>query len=188
MLGQVVGFGVGKAGNYLGGKFGRSGVPDLAADLPSSGKQAGNLDVSLQAKRLPKLDMDSVHLSSRKDLHLKASTADADLGKLRSHSTISLDVLKVKQVRADYNDYVVHKTSLGEKPLSMSDWKLQVNNLKQNRTIGTELKMAQTANFKQVANHVENRITIATTVDGQIKKVQVDAIGFDSNGKIRIQD
>ena len=96
MLGQVVGFGVGKAGNYLGGKFGRSGVPDLAADLPSSGKQAGNLDVSLQAKRLPKLDMDSVHLSSRKDLHLKASTADADLGKLRSHSTTSLDVPKVK--------------------------------------------------------------------------------------------
>jgi len=39
-----------------------------------------------------------------------------------------------------------------------------------------------------LAKHVENRITIATTIDGQIKKVQVDAIGFDSNGKIRIQD
>ena len=39
-----------------------------------------------------------------------------------------------------------------------------------------------------MAKHVENRITIATTIDGQIKKVQVDAIGFDSNGKIRIQD
>ena len=130
MLGQVVGFGVGKAGNYLGGKFGRSGVPDLAADLPSSGKQAGNLDVSLQAKRLPKLDMDSVHLSSRKDLHLKASTADADLGKLRSHPAANMDIPKVKKVRADYNEYVAHKISLGEEPLSMSDWKLQVNNLK----------------------------------------------------------
>ena len=96
MLGQVVGFGVGKAGNYLGGKFGRSGVPDLVADLPSSSKQAGNLDVSLQAKQLPKLDMDSVHLSSKKDLHLKASTADADLGKLRSYPAANMDVPKVK--------------------------------------------------------------------------------------------
>ena len=70
----------------------------------------------------------------------------------------------------------------------MSDWKLKVNNLKQNQTVGKEFKIAQTENFQQVATHVENRITIATTVDGQIKKVQVDAIGFDSNGKIRIQD
>ena len=129
-----MGFGVGKAGNYLGGKFGRSGVPDLAADLPSSGKQAGNLDVSLQAKRLPKLDMDSVHLSSRKDLHLKASPADATLAKLKSHPAANMDIPKVKQVRADYNEYVAHKTSLGEEPLSMSDWKLKVNNLKQNQT------------------------------------------------------
>ena len=96
VLGQVVGFGVGKAGNYLGGKFGRSGVPDLAADLPSSGKQAGNLDVSLQANRLPKLDMDSVHLSSKKDLHLKASTVDMTLAKLKSHPAVSIDVPKVK--------------------------------------------------------------------------------------------
>ena len=110
------------------------------------------------------------------------------LAKLKSHLAANMDIPKVKQVRADYNEYVAHKTSLGEKPLSMSDWKLKVNNLKQNQTVGKEFKIAQTENFKQVANHVENRITIATTVDGQIKKVQVDAIGFDSNGKIRIQD
>ena len=178
-----MGFGVGKAGNYIGSKIGRS-IPSV--DVP--GNKPANLDIPLQAKQVPKLDMDSVHLSSRKDLHLKASTADMTLAKLKSHLAANMDIPKVKQVRADYNEYVAHKTSLGEKPLSMSDWKLKVNNLKQNQTVGKEFKIAQTENFKQVANHVENRITIATIIDGQIKKVQVDAIGFDSNGKIRIQD
>mgnify|MGYP000885953179 FL=1 len=160
MLGQVVGFGVGKAGNYLGGKFGRSGVPDLAADLPSSGKQAGNLDVSLQAKRLPKLDMDSVHLSSRKDLHLKASTADADLGKLRSHSTTSLDVPKVK------------------------------NNLyEQNFSNYKEFSTKKIDEFKTNLNDVETKITVETrNAAGEIQRIQLKAVGVDETGKIRIQD
>ncbi|WP_304948338.1 hypothetical protein [Streptococcus sinensis] len=160
MLGQVVGFGVGKAGNYLGGKFGRSGVPDLAADLPSSGKQAGNLDVSLQAKRLPKLDMDSVHLSSRKDLHLKASTADADLGKLRSHSTTSLDVPKVK------------------------------NNLyEQNFSNYREFSTKKIDEFKTNLKDVETRITVETrNAAGEIQRIQLKAVGVDETGKIRIQD
>ena len=160
VLGQVVGFGVGKAGNYLGGKFGRSGVPDLAADLPSSGKQAGNLDVSLQAKRLPKLDMDSVHLSSRKDLHLKASTADADLGKLRSHSTTSLDVPKVK------------------------------NNLyEQNFSNYREFSTKKIDEFKTNLKDVETRITVETrNAAGEIQRIQLKAVGVDETGKIRIQD
>ena len=160
VLGQVVGFGVGKAGNYLGGKFGRSGVPDLAADLPSSGKQAGNLDVSLQAKRLPKLDMDSVHLSSRKDLHLKASTADADLGKLRSHSTTSLDVPKVK------------------------------NNLyEQNFSNYKEFSTKKIDEFKTNLNDVETKITVETrNAAGEIQRIQLKAVGVDETGKIRIQD
>ena len=181
MFGQIMGFGMNKAGNYLGKKFGAPSV-----DLP--GAKASHLDVPLQGKQIPKLDPDSVRFNSRQDLHLKASPADGTLAKLKNHPAVSLDVPKVKQIRADYNDYVAHKTSLGEQPLSMSDWKMKVNNLKQNQTVGKEFKIAQTENFKQIANHVENRITIATTVDGQIKKVQVDAIGFDSNGKIRIQD
>ena len=181
MFGQIMGFGMKQAGNYLGKKFGAPSV-----DLP--GAKASHLDVPLQGKQIPKLDPDSVRFNSRQDLHLKASPADGPLAKLKTHPPVSLDVPKVKQIRADYNDYVAHKTSLGEQPLSMSDWKMKVNNLKQNQTVGKEFKIAQTENFKQIANHVENRITIATTVDGQIKKVQVDAIGFDSNGKIRIQD
>ena len=181
MFGQIMGFGMKQAGNYLGKKFGAPSV-----DVP--GTKPSHLDVPLQGKQIPKLDPANVRLSSRQDLHLKASPADTSLAKLKNHPAVSLDVPKVKQIDADYNDYVAKKTSSGETPLSMSDWKLKVNNLKQNQTVGKEFKIAQTENFKQIANHVENRITIATTVDGQIKKVQVDAIGFDSNGKIRIQD
>ena len=181
MFGQVMGIGMKSAGNYIGKKFGAPAV-----DVP--GVKASHLDIPLQGKQIPKLDPANVRLSSRPDLHLKASPADGTLAKLKTHPPVSVDGPKMKQIRADYNDYVAHKTSVGEKPLSMSDWKLKVNNLKQNQTVGKEFKVAQTENFKQIASHVENRITIATIIDGQIKKVQVDAIGFDSNGKIRIQD
>ena len=181
MFGQVMGIGMKSAGNYIGKKFGAPAV-----DVPST--KTSHLDVPLQGKQIPKLDPANVRLSSRPDLHLKASPADGTLAKLKTHPPVSVDGPKMKQIRADYNDYVAHKTSVGEKPLSMSDWKLKVNNLKQNQTVGKEFKVAQTENFKQIASHVENRITIATIIDGQIKKVQVDAIGFDSNGKIRIQD
>ncbi|WP_158085965.1 hypothetical protein [Streptococcus oralis] len=181
VLGQVMGIGMKSAGNYIGKKFGAPAV-----DVP--GVKASHLDIPLQGKQIPKLDPANVRLSSRQDLHLKASPADGTLAKLKNHPPVSVDLPKMKQIRADYNDYVAHKTSLGEKPLSMSDWKVKVNNLKQNQTAGKEFKVAQTENFKQIASHVENRITIATIIDGQIKKVQVDAIGFDSNGKIRIQD
>ena len=181
VLGQVMGIGMKSAGNYIGKKFGAPAV-----DVP--GVKASHLDIPLQGKQIPKLDPANVRLSSRQDLHLKSSPADGTLAKLKTHPPVSVDLPKMKQIRADYNDYVAHKTSLGEKPLSMSDWKLKVNNLKQNQTVGKEFKVAQTENFKQIASHVENRITIATIIDGQIKKVQVDAIGFDSNGKIRIQD
>ena len=181
VLGQVMGLGMNSAGNYIGKKF---GVP--AVDVPST--KTSHLDIPLQGKQIPKLDPANVRLSSRQDLHLKASPADGTLAKLKTHPAVSADLPKMKQIRADYNNYVAQKTSVGEKPLSMSDWKLKVNNLKQNQTVGKEFKVAQTENFKQIASHVENRITIATVIDGQIKKVQVDAIGFDSNGKIRIQD
>ena len=179
--GQVMGIGMKSAGNYIGKKFGAPAV-----DVP--GVKASHLDIPLQGKQIPKLDPANVRLSSRQDLHLKSSPADGTLAKLKTHPPVSVDLPKMKQIRADYNDYVAHKTSLGEKPLSMSDWKVKVNNLKQNQTAGKEFKVAQTENFKQIASHVENRITIATIIDGQIKKVQVDAIGFDSNGKIRIQN
>ena len=102
------------------------------------------------------------------------------------------DHLKVKRTNAEldarYQDYSSRKLNAGETPLTMPEWQQKVNILNQNKTVGAEFKTAQTEEFKQLAKNVENRITIATTLDGQVKKVQVDAIGFDSNGKIRIQD
>jgi len=107
VLGRVMGIGVNAAGNYIGGKIGRS-VPSV--DIPST--KTSHLDVPLQAKQLPKLDPDSVRLSSRKDLHLKASTADGTLAKLKSHPPVSMDVPKVKQISGDN----VSKTISGVKP------------------------------------------------------------------------
>ena len=182
-------------------------------DVPSSAKS--HVDVSTSGvadAELTKVKHTAdLNLSTKSTVNVPTNkTADIDLPTVKSHTDMNLssktvsnaataaavggvkpsdvDLPKVKQIRDDYNDYVAHKTSVGEEPLSMSDWKLKVNNLKQNQTVGKEFKVAQTENFKQIASHVENRITIATIIDGQIKKVQVDAIGFDSNGKIRIQD
>jgi len=94
VLGQVMGLGMNSAGNYIGKKFGAPAV-----DLP--GAKASHLDVPLQGKQIPKLDPDSVRLSSRKDLHLKASPADGTFAKLKTHPTISVDVPKIKQVSGD---------------------------------------------------------------------------------------
>ena len=94
VFGQIMGFGMNKAGNYLGKKFGAPSV-----DLP--GAKASHLDVPLQGKQIPKLDPDSVRFNSRQDLHLKASPADGTLAKLKNHPAVSLDVPKVKQVSGD---------------------------------------------------------------------------------------
>ncbi len=94
VLGQVMGLGMNSAGNYIGKKFGAPAV-----DLP--GAKASHLDVPLQGKQIPKLDPDSVRLSSRKDLHLKASPADGTFAKLKTHPAVSVDVPKVKQISGD---------------------------------------------------------------------------------------
>ena len=94
VLGQVMGLGMNSAGNYIGKKFGAPAV-----DLP--GAKASHLDVPLQGKQIPKLDPANVRLSSRPDLHLKASPADGTLAKLKPHPTVSVDVPKVKQVSGD---------------------------------------------------------------------------------------
>ena len=94
VLSQVMGIGMKSAGNYIGKKFGAPAV-----DLP--GAKASHLDVPLQGKQIPKLDPANVRLSSRPDLHLKASPADGTLAKLKPHPTVSVDVPKVKQVSGD---------------------------------------------------------------------------------------
>ena len=94
VLGQVMGIGMKSAGNYIGKKF---GVP--AVDVPST--KTSHLDIPLQGKQIPKLDPANVRLSSRPDLHLKASPADTTLAKLKTHPTVSADVPKIKQVSGD---------------------------------------------------------------------------------------
>lgn len=94
VLGQVMGLGMKSAGNYIGKKF---GVP--AVDVPST--KTSHLDIPLQGKQIPKLDPANVRLSSRPDLHLKASPADGTLAKLKTHPTVSADVPKIKQVSGD---------------------------------------------------------------------------------------
>ncbi len=94
VLGQVMGMGMHSAGNYIGKKFGAPAV-----DLP--GAKASHLDVPLQGKQIPKLDPANVRLSSRPDLHLKASPADGTLAKLKTHPTVRADLPKVKQVSGE---------------------------------------------------------------------------------------
>ena len=105
MFGQIMGFGMKQAGNYLGKKFGAPSV-----DVP--GTKSSHLDVPLQTKQIPKLDPDSVRFNSRQDLHLKASPADGTLAKLKNHPAVSLDVPKVKEVSGDN----VSKAVSGVKP------------------------------------------------------------------------
>jgi len=94
MFGQVMGIGMKSAGNYIGKKFGAPAVDVLST-------KTSHLDISLQGKQIPKLDPANVRLSSRPDLHLKASPADGTLAKLKTHPPVSVDVPKVKQVSGD---------------------------------------------------------------------------------------
>jgi len=105
VLSQVMGIGMKSAGNYIGKKFGAPAV-----DLP--GAKSSHLDVPLQGKQIPKLDPANVRLSSRPDLHLKASPADGTLAKLKTHPPVSVDVPKVKEVSGDN----VSKAVSGVKP------------------------------------------------------------------------
>ena len=182
VLGQVMGVSMNAAGNYIGKKFGAPAV-----DLP--GAKASHLDIPLQGKQIPKLDPANVRLSSRPDLHLKASPADGTLAKLKPHPTVSVDVPKVKQIRADYNNYVAHKTSVGEKPLSMSDWKVKNNLSEQNFANYREFSTTKIDDFKTNFKDVETRITVETrNAAGEIQRIQLKAVGVDETGKIRIQD
>ena len=182
VLGQVMGLGMKSAGNYIGKKFGAPAV-----DVP--GVKASHLDIPLQGKQIPKLDPANVRLSSRPDLHLKASPADMSLAKLKTHPTVSVDGPKMKQIRADYNNYVAQKTSLGEQPLSMSDWKLKNNVSEQNFANYREFSTKKIDDFKTNFKDVETKITVETrNAAGEIQRIQLKAVGVDETGKIRIQD
>ena len=114
VLGQVMGLGMNSAGNYIGKKFGAPTV-----DLP--GAKASHLDVPLQGKQIPNLDPDSVRFNSRQDLHLKASTADGTLAKLKTHPGVSLDVPKVKEVSGDNVSKAVSGVKTGDLDITRVD-------------------------------------------------------------------
>lgn len=103
-----------------------------------------------------------------------------------------VDHLNVKRINAEldtsYQDYSSRKLNAGETSLTKSEWQKKVETLEKNKASSADFKATQTEEFNKIATNVEKRITIATNMDGEIKKVRVDAIGVDSNGKIRIQD
>ena len=91
-------------GNIVGGYVVSSAASKFSlnkvkVDLPSA--KPSHLDVPLQGKQLPKLEPANVRLSSRPDLHLKASPADETVAKLKSHPAVRVDVPKVKQISGD---------------------------------------------------------------------------------------
>ena len=99
-IGNIVG---GYAASSAASKF---SLNKVKVDVPSA--KPSHLDVPLQGKQIAKLEPANVRLSSRPDLHLKASPADETLAKLKTHPTVSADLPKMKQIKADYNDYVVY--------------------------------------------------------------------------------
>lgn len=103
-----------------------------------------------------------------------------------------VDHQNVKRINAEldtsYQDYSSRKLNAGETSLTKSEWQKKVETLEKNKASSADFKATQTEEFNKVATNVEKRITIATNMDGEIKKVRVDAIGFDKNGKIHIQD
>ena len=180
-IGNIVG---GYAASSAASKF---SLNKVKVDVPSA--KPSHLDVPLQGKQIAKLEPANVRLSSRSDLHLKASPADETLAKLKTHPTVSADLPKMKQIRADYNDYVVQKTRVGEKPLSMSDWKLKNNVFEQNFANYREFSTTKIDDFKTNFKDVETRITVETrNAADEIQRIQLKAVGVDETGKIRIQD
>ena len=183
-------------------------------DVPSSAKSHVDVPTSGVADaELTKVKQTAdLNLSTKSTVNVPTSKiADNDLPTVKTHTDMNLssetvsnavtaaavsgvkpgdvDVPKVKQVRADYNDYVAHKTSLGEEPLSMSDWKLKNNLSEQNFSNYREFSTKKIDDFKTNLNDVETRITVETrNAAGEIQRIQLKAVGVDETGKIRIQD
>lgn len=209
---QVFGFGIGKYADHL--KMKRTNA-ELDIDIPSGSKNSSvNLELSNGFNKGLKVDTDGLNLNSKVKTNVNAGSgvADVDLTLAKKSADLELpvktnlteagtlngiagakaadmDVPKVKQVRADYNDYVAHKTSLGEEPLSMSDWKLKNNLSEQNFSNYREFSTKKIDDFKTNLNDVETKITVETrNAAGEIQRIQLKAVGVDETGKIRIQD
>lgn len=124
-------------------------------------------------------------MSSRPDLHLKASPADTTLAKLKPHPTVSVDVPKVKQVSGDS----ATKAIGGVKPSDVDVPKVKNNISEPNFANYKEFSTKKIDEFKTNLNDVETKITVETrNAAGEIQRIQLKAVGIDETGKIRIQD
>ncbi len=169
-----------------------SGVADAelakvkhTADLNLSTKSTVNVPTSKTA------DIDLPTVKTHTDMNLSSKTVSnaATAAAVNGVKPGDVDVPKVKQVRGDYNDYVAHKTNLGEEPLSMTDWKLKNNLSEQNFSNYREFSTKKIDDFKTNLNDVETKITVETrNAAGEIQRIQLKAVGVDETGKIRIQD
>ena len=175
VIGQVTSFGVGKAGNYFGGKFSRGGTPDLDVDLPGGSRPAGDFDVSSKVGQLPKLDPANVRLSSRPDLHLKASPADGTLAKLKTHPPVSVDLPKMKQISGDGAVKAVSEVKPGDvdvpKVKGVRDVEApKVNKEQILRNIEESRLARESSNFDQYLAK-ESLIKYPTLLDSKVKIV-----------------
>lgn len=171
--------------------------PTVKADLASTPKPHVDVETSkikpveavagaatvVPKSKTPDIDV----LTKPKDLSTINSEAVDHVGTAKPK--VDLDVPEVKQIRADYNDYVAQKTSLGEKPLSMSDWKQKNNVSEPNFANYKEFSTTKIDEFKTTLNDVETKITVETrNAAGEVQRIQLKAVGIDETGKIRIQD
>ncbi|MBP2621641.1 hypothetical protein ACVRXQ_11190 [Streptococcus panodentis] len=105
VLGQVMGYGLGKGSDYLNVKFGRGSTPDLAADLPSGGsRKAPSVDVDLPggSGRVPKVDTSNLNLRSQAapDITVGRGAADIDAPSISGTKAVP-DLPSAKQVAAE---------------------------------------------------------------------------------------
>ncbi len=101
VLGQAMGFGFGKASDYMNTKFGRGGTPDLAVDLPGGGSRAYSVDMDLPggSNKMPKVDTGNLNISghTKPDINVRSSAVDApSIGSVKA----TPDLPSAKQVAA----------------------------------------------------------------------------------------
>ena len=93
-------------------------------------------------------------------------------------------------VQERYERYLERKEKAGEAPRAPEDWKQASDHMASIRSQGREFETQRFEEFKQIADHAEEQITIrVTTPQGETVKIRVDAIGFDKEtGALRIQE
>ena len=144
-------------GNLIGGYTASSvankfSLNKVKVDVP--GTKPSHLDVPLQGKQIPKLDPANVRLSSRPDLHLKASPADGSLAKLKNHPAVSLDVPKVKDIHSSGNDSFPKPTFKPSLEIPVNERGYTKSSLKLGREVHKEYKINDVDNIDRYKEYV----------------------------------